>query len=91
MHHVILLFKGESQMDISKNSEMVVLFQCKATATTRYAFSNIKRIFKVMACANKVSISTGDSGLLGIQMVVTVEEKELYVEYYVSALYLDAD
>lgn len=82
-----LFFKGDSQIDISKNSDAVVIFQCNAPATSRYAFSYIKQILKVMSYASKVSVSTGDTGLLGIQMVISSDEKEMYVEYYVSALF----
>ncbi|KAB0802757.1 hypothetical protein PPYR_04943 [Photinus pyralis] len=78
---------GESQADISRNSEMVLLFQCDKTFSARYTFGYIKQIFKVMSLANKISISTGESGLLGLQLVINEDTRPLYVEYYVSAMF----
>ncbi|KAK5650311.1 hypothetical protein RI129_001340 [Pyrocoelia pectoralis] len=78
---------GESQTDISKNSEMVLLFQCDKVFTSKYTFSYLKQIVKVMSLANKISISTSESGLLGLQLVINEDTRQLYVEYYVSAMF----
>lgn len=42
-----------------------------------------------MGYANKVAISMGESGLLGLQLVVSAEDKQMYVEYYVTSQYSD--
>lgn len=82
-------FQGESVVDISKHSEMVLIFQCSTTTTSYYAYSNIKQILKVLSYANKVSIATGDSGLLYLQLFITTNEKQMYVEYFVTAMFDD--
>lgn len=38
--------------------------------------------------ADKVSISIGESGLLGFQLVIISDEKQMYVEYYVTSQYV---
>lgn len=76
-------------MDISKHSELIAIFECTSESKSQYAFSNIRQILKVMSYANKVSISTGESGLLGMQLFITANDKQMYVEYYVTALYGD--
>lgn len=68
---------------------MVLMFQCNSKESTKYSFNHIQQILKVMSYADKVSISTGSSGLLGLQFVISSEEKQMYVEYYVTAMYLD--
>lgn len=42
-----------------------------------------------MALANKVSISTGESGLLGMQLLINSDDRQMFVEYYVTSLYGD--
>ncbi|XP_056638354.1 cell cycle checkpoint protein RAD1-like [Diorhabda sublineata] len=79
---------GKSEVSISKNSDAVTLFQCQKTTTAVYYFNNIRTVLKVMAYADKVGISTGDSGLLGLQLVITSDDKQMYVEYYVTSQYL---
>ncbi|XP_019871032.2 cell cycle checkpoint protein RAD1 [Aethina tumida] len=79
---------GESEVNISKHSESVTMFQCKKTVTATYSFSNIRQILKVMHYANKIAISTGESGLLGLQLVINSDEKQMYVEYYVTSQYI---
>ncbi|KAJ8984258.1 hypothetical protein NQ317_007490 [Molorchus minor] len=82
---------GESEVNISKNSESVRIFQCKVPLTFHYHFGNIRQILKVMGYANKVAISTGESGLLGLQLAINSDEKQMFVEYYVTSLYGDGD
>lgn len=79
--------QGESGIDISRNSDMVTIFECKETTTFQYASTNIRQILKVMSYASQVSISTNDTGLLGLQLVINNSEKQIYVKYYVSALF----
>lgn len=81
------MFQGESVMEISKNSEMVVLYQCETNSVSTYAFSNIKQIMKVLHLASKVSISMGATGLLGLHFVIGINDNQMYVEYYVTALF----
>ncbi|KAK4883588.1 hypothetical protein RN001_006907 [Aquatica leii] len=80
---------GESQTDISKNSEMVLLFQCENEFQAKYSFNYIKQILKVMNFANKVSISTGETGLLGLQLLINEDAKQMYVEYYITSMFED--
>ncbi|VEN54920.1 unnamed protein product [Callosobruchus maculatus] len=79
---------GESEVSISKTSDSVTVYQCTEKTVSTYQFSNIKLILKVMAYADKVAVSTGASGLLGLQLVVTSDDKQMYVEYYVTAQYM---
>lgn len=64
---------------------MVTLFQCKKTTCSKYAFSFIRQILKVLSYATKVSILTGEAELLGLQFFFSAEDKQMYVEYFVSA------
>lgn len=64
------------------------MYQCEKEASSTYSFSNIRHILKVMHYADKVSISIGESGLLGFQLVILSDEKQMYVEYYVTSQYL---
>ncbi|KAJ8967127.1 hypothetical protein NQ314_003079 [Rhamnusium bicolor] len=63
----------------------ITIFQCEKAVTSNYSFSNIRQILKVMHYANKVAISTGASGLLGLQLVINLEDRQMYVEYYVAS------
>lgn len=74
-------------VEISKNSEIVVLFQCQSEIKSCYAFNNIRQILKAMALASKVHISTGDSGLLGLQLLINSGDRQMFVEYYVTSLF----
>lgn len=42
-----------------------------------------------MQQADKVAISTSDSGLLGLQLVINSDENQLYVEYYVQSQFVE--
>ncbi|CAG9769551.1 unnamed protein product [Ceutorhynchus assimilis] len=82
---------GISEVSLSKNADSVTIFKCKEKTDFTYAFSNIRHIIKVMHYANKVAVSTGESGLLGLQLVITSEENQMYVEYYVVSQYMRED
>ncbi|KAL3279420.1 hypothetical protein HHI36_016931 [Cryptolaemus montrouzieri] len=77
---------GESFVTISKHSEEVSVYQCQKSAQAQYLFSYLRQLLKVMNYASKISISMGETGLLGIQIVISSEEKQMYVEYYVTSL-----
>lgn len=74
-------------MNISKNANSVTVYQCNKEVSSTYAFSNIRNVLKIMQYADKVAVSIGDSGLLGLQLVITSDEKHMYVEYYVTSQY----
>lgn len=74
-------------MEIPKHSEMITLFQCKKATCSKYAFSFIRQILKVLSYATKVSILTGESELLGLQLFFSADDKQMYVEYFVTAQY----
>ncbi|KAL1508942.1 hypothetical protein ABEB36_003756 [Hypothenemus hampei] len=78
---------GDSEVALNKNSDSVLVFQCNEQTDFTYAFSNIRHILKVMHYANKVAISTGSTGLLGLQLVIENEQHQMYVEYYVTSLF----
>ncbi|RZC36229.1 uncharacterized protein BDFB_005264 [Asbolus verrucosus] len=80
---------GESKVNISRHSDSITIFQCKEKCTSKYAFAHIRQILKVMNYANKVAISTGESGLLGIQLVINSDDKQMYIEYYVTAQFAE--
>lgn len=66
---------------------MVDLYECSKKLVSTYAFSNIKQILKVLNLASKVSITIGETGLLALQLVVNSNEIQMFVEYYVTALF----
>lgn len=82
---------GISHVDISKHSDMVNAFNCKSDFKEKYSFSIFKQLIKIMALASKISISTGNSGLLGFQIIINSDDRQLFVEYYVTALINDSD
>lgn len=78
---------GECHIEIPKTSDLVVIFRCTTVCTAQYIFSYIKQLIKVMGLSTKVSISTSEQGLLGLQLIINTEsDKQMYVEYYVTAL-----
>ncbi|CAG9859851.1 unnamed protein product [Phyllotreta striolata] len=79
---------GKSEVSISKNSQEVTVYQCQTTTSAVYCFNNIKHVLKVMAYADKVSISTGESGLLRLQLVMNSEDRQMFVEYYATSQYM---
>ncbi|XP_050308764.1 cell cycle checkpoint protein RAD1-like isoform X2 [Anthonomus grandis grandis] len=82
---------GESEVSLNKNSECVHSYLCKEKTDFTYAFSNIRHIIKVLNYASRVAISTGNSGLLGLQLIITSDDNQMYVEYYVTAQYMRDD
>lgn len=66
---------------------MVTVFECKKTTCSKYAFSFIRQILKVLGYASKISILTGESELLGLQLFFSADDKQMYVEYFVTAQY----
>ncbi|XP_022908395.1 cell cycle checkpoint protein RAD1 [Onthophagus taurus] len=77
---------GKTVLDICEYSDIVTKFECKKTRQFSYAFGYIRNILKVMNLASKVSISTSETGLLGLQLIINVNKKQIFVEYYVMAL-----
>ncbi|XP_066150473.1 cell cycle checkpoint protein RAD1 [Euwallacea fornicatus] len=82
---------GESQVSLNKHSECVTNYQCKEKTDFTYTFANMKHIIKVLHHSSKVSISTGESGLLGLQLVINADENQMYVEHYVTSQYMTQD
>ncbi|XP_045482978.1 cell cycle checkpoint protein RAD1-like [Harmonia axyridis] len=80
---------GESLVTISKNSEEVFVYQCQKETEAQCLFSNLKQLLKILSYSSKISISMGETGLLGIQLVINSDEKQMYVEYYVTSLVTD--
>ena len=81
--------KGESKVNIPRHSDSITIFQCKEKCLWKYAFSNVRQILKVMNYASKVAIFTGETGLLGLQLVINSDDKQMYVEYYVTSLFAE--
>ncbi|XP_063906470.1 cell cycle checkpoint protein RAD1-like [Zophobas morio] len=80
---------GESKVNIPRHSDSITIFQCKEKCLWKYAFSNVRQILKVMNYASKVAIFTGETGLLGLQLVINSDDKQMYVEYYVTSLFAE--
>lgn len=68
---------------------MILVFQWNNKFVHKYAFNYIKQILKAMNYANKVSISAGESGLLGLQFAINSDDKQIFIEYYVTAMFED--
>ncbi|XP_030753111.1 cell cycle checkpoint protein RAD1 [Sitophilus oryzae] len=78
---------GESEVCINKNSDSVTMYQCNEKTKSIYTFSNIRHVIKVLHHADKVAISTGESGLLGLQLVINCDDNQMYVEFYITSQY----
>ncbi|KAF5277562.1 hypothetical protein FQA39_LY18453 [Lamprigera yunnana] len=80
---------GESVITISKDSELMIVFECENEFTSKYSFNYIKQIFKAMHFANKVSILINEYGLLGIQLLIDENDKKLYVEHRIMPMFTE--
>ncbi|EEZ97345.1 cell cycle checkpoint protein RAD1 [Tribolium castaneum] len=80
---------GESKVNIPRQSDSITIFQCQKKSSWKYAFHHIRQILKVMNYANKVAVFSGETGLLGLQLVINSDERQMYVEYYVTSLFGD--
>lgn len=81
------MLQNNSFVEISKESELVMLFKCDEKIRYSYAFSNIRKILKVLSFSKKVQISTGSSGLFGMQLLISKDDGDMFVEYYVTPLH----
>ncbi|XP_065333164.1 cell cycle checkpoint protein RAD1-like [Cloeon dipterum] len=63
-------YMGEVEIDISKDSDMIELFQCESDSTSKYKYCHFKQALKALAISQKVSIRTDDGGLLCMQFMI---------------------
>lgn len=90
--------QSESHVEVSRSSDMVLMFACRRTSTVRYKMSHVRMTLRALALAAKVALRTDSSGVLGMQMMVLAggEQAEaaggggggaqIYVEYFVMPL-----
>lgn len=84
--------QSDSTLEVARSSDMVLMFACKAMCSVRYKMSHIRIPMRALALASKVAVRTDGSGLLSMQMMVMSEENaQIYVEYYVTPLTEDDD
>ncbi|XP_065156955.1 uncharacterized protein Rad1 [Atheta coriaria] len=82
---------GQSTINIPKESKVVAIFNCKEEFQARYDFSTLRNIMKVIMLASKISLSTGKTGLMGLNMIIQHEEHRVHIEYFFTAQFSDDD
>ncbi|XP_048506176.1 cell cycle checkpoint protein RAD1 [Athalia rosae] len=76
---------GECQIQVPRDSTLIEIFECNATASSCYKLAHVKPAMKPLSCATMVSIRTDECGLLCFQYMVKTEDGHTcYVEYYIS-------
>lgn len=84
--------QSDSTLQVAKSSDMMLMFACKAMCSVRYKMSHIRIPMKALGLATKVAVRTDGSGLLSMQMMVLSEENaQIYVEYFVTPLTEEED
>lgn len=82
----------ESHMEIAKSSDMFITYYCANDTKARYKMSHLRLAMKALTIATKVALRTDQTGLLGLQiMVVSEEEAQIYIEYFITPLIDDLD
>lgn len=81
---------AESNVVVARTSDMIIIFTCKNTTSAKYKMSHIRIPMKAMILASKVALRTDDTGILGMQMMITSEESaQIYIEYFITPLFDD--
>lgn len=84
--------QSDSTLQVAKSSDMMLMFACKQMCSVRYKMSHIRIPMKAIGLATKVAVRTDGSGLLSMQMMVLSEENaQIYVEYFVTPLTEEED
>lgn len=74
-------------VEVSKNSDMICSFSCKTETNFKYKASHIRTVMKSLSLGAKVSLRTDDSGLLGMQVMVLIDEDaKIYIDYFITPL-----
>lgn len=82
---------GECRSEIPRDSDLIDVFQCHATATSSYKLAHIKPVTKAFAHSTKLSLRTDQYGLLCFQFMLKTEEgRTCYIDYYISPV-IDAE
>ncbi|XP_017863133.1 PREDICTED: cell cycle checkpoint protein RAD1 isoform X2 [Drosophila arizonae] len=81
------VMQAESSVEVAKSSDMVILFNCRATTVARYKSQQIKLTNKAMQVASKVAIKTDASGLLEMHFMMQCDDQEeMYVRFFITPL-----
>ena len=73
---------GSATVEFSKDPELLETFKVEFKTVNTYKFSLIKSASKAMALATKVSIRGDEQGILSLQFIIEVEERDKgYIDF----------
>ncbi|XP_043232190.1 cell cycle checkpoint protein RAD1-like isoform X1 [Amphibalanus amphitrite] len=75
----------ESKVEVAGDSDLVELFQCPRTSTSRYRLALMKLSLKPLAQSQKVSLRTDARGFLCLQYMIKTDDGHIcFVEFFCS-------
>lgn len=82
----------EIAIEISQPNDIILSFACKSKMENRYKSDQITYFMKALSLGQTVSFRTNKEGLLGIQILLTVEnDKQICIEYFMVPLIEESD
>lgn len=83
---------SEILIEISQPNDIMLSFACKSRTANRYKSDQIAFFMKALTLGQTVSFRTNKEGLLGIQILLNVEDdKQICIEYFMVPLIDDSD
>lgn len=82
----------ESNIEVAKTSDMMLMFNCKGHTVTRYKGSHIRLTSKALSASTKVAIKTDSSGILEMHfMIFSSDEAQVYIQFFILPMVDDED
>ncbi|CAB0001036.1 unnamed protein product [Nesidiocoris tenuis] len=76
-----------AEFSVSKDMDMVEEFISNSQQTCHYKYSQIKPALRTLQTSEKVSLQTGEDGLLCLQFMVKTDTNQMaYIEYFCTPL-----
>ncbi|XP_055853339.1 cell cycle checkpoint protein RAD1 [Episyrphus balteatus] len=78
------VMQSESNIEVAKTSDMMLMFNCRGDTVTRYKCSHIRLTSKALSACSKVALKTDSSGLLELHfMIYSSDEAQVYIQFFV--------
>lgn len=79
-------------IEISQPNDIILSFVCKKKTENRYKSNQIAFFMRALALGQTVTFRTNSEGLLGLQVLLTVEnDKQICIEFFMVPLINDSD
>lgn len=86
------VMQNESNIEVAKTSDMMLMFNCRGHTVTRYRCSHIRLTSKALSASSKVAIKTDSSGILEMHfMIYSSDDAQVYIQFFVLPLIDDVD